>query len=123
MITRYSDLAANERTYLAWIRTSLALIAFGFLLERFDLLVRYFAKSMVQEKIPSIYPLGREAGIILAVLGLVIMVLSTIRFTVTTNRIRSESPEIYSFKSVLFTGIVFILLALFVLLFITRFLF
>ena len=123
MITRYSDLAANERTYLAWIRTSLALIAFGFLLERFDLLVRYFAKSMVQEKIPSISPLGREAGLILVVLGLVIMVLSTIRFTVTTHRIRSESQEIYSFKSVLLTGVIFILLALFVLLYISRFLF
>jgi len=120
MITRYSDLAANERTYLAWIRTALALIAFGFLLGRFDLLVRYFAKSMVLEKVPAISPLGRKAGIILAALGLAIMVLSTIRFTVTTRRIRSESVEIYSSKGILFTGIVFILLALCVLLYISR---
>lgn len=28
MITRYSDLAANERTYLAWMGTSLALARF-----------------------------------------------------------------------------------------------
>jgi putative membrane protein len=122
MITRYTDLAANERTYLAWMRTALALIAFGFLLERFDLLLRYFAKSMVQEKIPAISSFGREAGIVLAILGLVIMVISSIRFTVTTKRIRSESQEIYSFKSVLITGGIFILLALFVLLYITRFL-
>jgi putative membrane protein len=122
MITRYTDLAANERTYLAWMRTALALIAFGFLLERFDLLLRYFAKSMVQEKIPAISSFGREAGIALAILGLVIMVISSIRFTVTTKRIRSESQEIYSFKSVLITGGIFILLALFVLLYITRFL-
>jgi len=47
MINRYTDLAANERTYLAWMRTALALIAFGFLLERFDLLVSYFAKSFL----------------------------------------------------------------------------
>ena len=123
MITRYTDLAANERTYLAWMRTALALIAFGFLLERFDLLVRYFAKSMVQEKIPVISPFGREVGIILAILGLVIMVISSIRFTVTTKRIRSESLEVYSFKSVLLTGGIFILLALFVLLYIARFIF
>jgi putative membrane protein len=120
MITRYNDLAANERTYLAWMRTALALIAFGFLLERFDLLLRYFTKSMVQEKIPAISPLGREAGILLAILGLVIMVISSIRFTVTTKRIRSENQEVYSFKSVLLTGGIFILLALFVLLYITR---
>jgi putative membrane protein len=122
MITRYTDLAANERTYLAWMRTALALIAFGFLLERFDLLVRYFAKSMVQEKIPDISPFGRKAGVILAILGLLIMVISSIRFTVTTKRIRSKSQEVYSFKSVLLTGGIFILLALFVLLYITRFL-
>ncbi len=122
MITRYNDLAANERTYLAWMRTALALIAFGFLLERFDLLLRYFAKSMVQEKIPVISPFGREAGVILAILGLLIMVISSIRFTITTKKIRSESQEIYSFKSVILTGGLFILLALFVLLYITRFL-
>jgi putative membrane protein len=122
MITRYNDLAANERTYLAWMRTALALIAFGFLLERFDLLLRYFAKSMVQEKIPVISPFGREAGVILAILGLLIMVISSIRFTITTKKIRSESQEIYSFKSVILTGGIFILLALFVLLYITRFL-
>jgi putative membrane protein len=123
VIPRYSDLAANERTYLAWMRTALALIAFGFLLERFDLVVRYFAKSMVQDKMPPISPLGREAGIILAILGLAIMVISSIRFTVTTDRIRSECQEVYSFKSVLLTGGIFILLAFFVLLYITRVIF
>ena len=122
MITRYSDLAANERTYLAWMRTALALIAFGFLLERFNLLVRYFSKSLVQEKIAAIPPIGRNEGIILAILGLVIMVISSVRFTITTKKIRSESQEVYSIQSVLLTGGIFILLALFVLLYITRFL-
>lgn len=122
MITRYSDLAANERTYLAWMRTALALIAFGFLLERFDLLVRYFAKSITDGKIPMTSPLGREAGIILTFLGLLIMLLSTGRFVRTTRLIRSESQETYGIGSVLVTGVIFILLALFVLLYITRFL-
>ena len=38
MIQRYSDHAANERTFLAWVRTSIAIMAFGFLVEKFDLL-------------------------------------------------------------------------------------
>ena len=29
MISGYSDHAANERTFLAWIRTGIAVIAFG----------------------------------------------------------------------------------------------
>ena len=31
MIERYSDHAANERTFLAWVRTAIAIMAFGFL--------------------------------------------------------------------------------------------
>ena len=30
MIKRYSDHAANERTFLAWVRTAIAVMAFGF---------------------------------------------------------------------------------------------
>jgi putative membrane protein len=37
MIPGYSDHAANERTLLAWVRTGIALIAFGFVVEKFNL--------------------------------------------------------------------------------------
>ena len=30
MIERYSDHAANERTFLAWVRTAIAIVALGF---------------------------------------------------------------------------------------------
>ncbi len=123
MIPRYTDLAANERTYLAWMRTALALIAFGFLLARFDLLVHYFTNTMTQGNAPAISPLGRDAGIILSILGIIIMVLSTMRFTVTTRRINSENKEFYSFKSVMLTGGIFILLAVFVLIYVAKLLF
>lgn len=123
MINRYNDLAANERTYLAWIRTSLALIAFGFLLERFDLVVRAFAKSMMDGRLQMTSPLGREAGIVLVAFGLILMLLSTWRFTVTARLIRSAKEEVYGFRAVLLTGGIFILLAIFVLLYVARFLF
>jgi putative membrane protein len=37
MISGYSDHAANERTFLAWVRTGIAMIAFGFVIEKFNL--------------------------------------------------------------------------------------
>lgn len=37
MIPSYSDHAANERTFLAWIRTGLTIMALGFVIERLDL--------------------------------------------------------------------------------------
>jgi putative membrane protein len=37
MIQGYADHAANERTFLAWMRTGVAVIAFGFVIEKFNL--------------------------------------------------------------------------------------
>ena len=37
VIRAFTDHAANERTYLAWVRTGIAVIAFGFVIERFNL--------------------------------------------------------------------------------------
>ena len=39
MIANYTDHAANERTFLAWIRTGLAVTAFGFFLVKLNVLV------------------------------------------------------------------------------------
>ena len=41
MIPGYSDHAANERTFLAWVRTGIAVIAFGFVIEKFNLFRAY----------------------------------------------------------------------------------
>lgn len=39
---------ANERTFLAWIRTSIAIMAFGFVVEKFSLFVRQFSYYLSQ---------------------------------------------------------------------------
>jgi putative membrane protein len=40
----FRDHAANERTLLAWIRTGIALMAFGFAIARFGLFLRQIAQ-------------------------------------------------------------------------------
>jgi inner membrane protein YidH len=52
MITRYSDHAANERIFLAWVRTAIAMMAFGFVIERFDLFLRHVAPLLRNKKSP-----------------------------------------------------------------------
>jgi putative membrane protein len=54
MIKRYSDHAANERTFLAWVRTAIAVMAFGFLIERFDLFLRYIAPQAAQPQLSGL---------------------------------------------------------------------
>jgi hypothetical protein len=46
MIRNFSDHSANERTFLAWVRTAIALMAFGFLAEKFDLFLERAAPSL-----------------------------------------------------------------------------
>jgi len=46
MIKNFSDHSANERTFLAWVRTSVAVMAFGFIVEKFDLFLEIAAPSL-----------------------------------------------------------------------------
>ena len=46
MIRNFGDHSANERTFLAWVRTSIAVMAFGFLVEKFDLFLELAAPSL-----------------------------------------------------------------------------
>jgi putative membrane protein len=67
-IRNYSDHAANERTFLAWVRTAIAVIAFGFLVERFDLF----------------------AGLTLIVMGMATIGVATWRFARTAREIDDQ---------------------------------
>ena len=81
MITRYSDHAANERTYLAWVRTAIAVMAFGFLVEKFDLFLEIGARSLGgQPPSRGNAAVGDAAGLLLIVLGGAMMGVATVRF-------------------------------------------
>lgn len=120
MIKQFNDLSANERTYLAWLRTSLALIAFGFMLERFDLFLQMFAKSVPGERVLHSGVFGRDAGIGMVGMGIVVILLSTSRFMSSVRRIRSEREESYDTRGVLALGAVFFILAILILLYISK---
>ncbi len=81
MIEHYSDHAANERTFLAWIRTAIAVMAFGFLVERFDLFLQIAGQTLARKALsPTGQLVGNVAGLILIALGAATIVLATWRF-------------------------------------------
>ena len=94
MIERYTDHAANERTFLAWVRTSIAIMAFGFLVEKFDLFLEFASKSLAA-RMPSVggQLIGNIAGLLLIALGGATMVLAIIRFRQTALDIDSEETR------------------------------
>jgi putative membrane protein len=81
MIERYSDHAANERTFLAWVRTAIAIMAFGFVVEKFDLFLRLAGAQAEAKTLPGGHSfLGDIAGLALIVLGGAMMVFAALRF-------------------------------------------
>jgi putative membrane protein len=92
MITRYSDHAANERTFLAWVRTAIAMMAFGFVIERFDLFLRYVAPPAAQQEItPHGGAFANAAGLAFIVLGIALIALAGWRFVQTAKDIDSDN--------------------------------
>ncbi|MDK2957708.1 MAG: putative rane protein [Desulfovibrionales bacterium] len=72
-------LHANERTYLAWCRTCVALLAFGFVLEKF----RYFAKIMQLENVHALDKDLSVLGLSMFIVGVVLLAVATWRFIKT----------------------------------------
>ncbi len=120
MIKSYSDHAANERTYLAWVRTGIAIIAFGFVLERFDIFLHTITQSLGKLPEAGLSHGGREAGFALVVAGLVTLGISTWRFVTTSRHISSEQIVPYNTRGALALGGFIIVLGFFILLYIGR---
>lgn len=106
MIPRFTDHAANERTYLAWVRTAIAIMAFGFLVERFDLFLAYLGRSGAASASATAGTLSLAAahhhlhaaqvvGLALIALGVVIIFSATVRFLHHRKTIASEDEVGY----------------------------
>lgn len=73
-----SDYLAAERTFLAWIRTGIALMGLGFVLARFGLFLREFNRIELSTP-PKSNPISLAIGIALILLGVATCLLSMLR--------------------------------------------
>jgi len=95
MINRFLDHTANERTYLSWIGTSIAIMAFGFVIERFDIFISYVARMMGGSTVIKSSYTANIAGIGLIFFAALLILVSTIRFIMYKKAIDSEKTLPY----------------------------
>ncbi|MCS4541379.1 MAG: DUF202 domain-containing protein [Euryarchaeota archaeon] len=83
---------ANERTFLAWVRTSVAIMAFGFIIERFDIFLQQLAILGGIKKLPPTPSMDIPSilGIALVIVGAIIMLLAAYRFLMIKRQIEAD---------------------------------
>jgi putative membrane protein len=99
---------ANDRTVLAWLSASSAIMAFGFVVIKFSLVATYFMPvgGLTPEKANSGYAV---LGVALNVMGLITMGLSLQRYLETRRQLR-KGCYAHSARSLIFTaGMIFMI--------------
>ena len=100
MIANYTNHAANERTFLAWIRTGLAVAAFGFFLIKLNIFVDAIGGGSVPQ-LPvegagaAVEGATRYAGLAMVAIGIAVITRSGFAFERTRRAIdRDEVVQI-----------------------------
>ncbi|MBV9689256.1 MAG: DUF202 domain-containing protein [Ktedonobacteraceae bacterium] len=109
------DHLANERTFLAWIRTALATITFGFVIERFGLLLRELG-SKQQEVLLFSFPFSAVVGVSLTLLGIAPIVVALLNFLHIRVAIDTETfhpPTHFAILLTVLTSLIGLLLAVY----------
>ena len=75
-----SDHLANERTFLAWMRTSIALMGFGFVVVKFTLSMKQLSLVLSGEITIPNRGYSAAIGILLVALGAVMALLAFLRY-------------------------------------------
>jgi putative membrane protein len=88
---RARDHLANERTFLAWVRTGVATIIFGFAIGRFSIALREFMKF--EGRSTATPGLTTWLGIISTVGGVMLILAGLRRYRITKLQLDSDSFE------------------------------
>ncbi len=75
-----SDHLANERTFLAWVRTSIALMGFGFVVVKFSLFVRQLSIAVTGHSFTPVTGFSGVIGFCLVGIGAVAALIGYLRY-------------------------------------------
>lgn len=87
-VDKIRDHLANERTFLAWIRTSISIIVFGFVVAKFGITLREFL--LVQNHVVKGSGASLSIGVGFMTMGIFLAPLALIRYRITMRHIDTE---------------------------------
>ena len=103
---------ANERTFLAWIRTSIGIMAFGFVVEKFALFMKQmpflFGETVDVKVIPPTHGYSAILGIFLVGLGALMGLLAFIRYKKVEKQLNENMWQPSSVLDAILTIAVFV---------------
>ncbi len=91
------DRSANERTFLSWMRSAIALMGFGVVIVRF---------RVVQIPPPHRHGTGWKLGLIFSLVGLATVLISTGKYFIVRRQIDEHTYEPSDWLIFLFSGAV-----------------
>jgi putative membrane protein len=98
---------ANERTFLAWIRTCIGIMAFGFVVEKFALFIKQMSlilgKADIENASPPSHGYSAIVGIFLVGLGTLMVLLAFVRYKKVERQIDEDTYQPSSILYILLT--------------------
>ena len=110
-----SDHLANERTFLAWVRTSIGIMAFGFVVVKFSLFIKQISLLLQKNAIVLQRGYSSVIGILLVVVGAAVLLFSFIRYKRTEKQLSEASYNPSSTLILLLTIVILIISILLIL--------
>jgi putative membrane protein len=89
--TKLREHLANERTFLAWVRTSIALVGLGFVIVKFALFLKEIAVLFQDEKIPASEGFSAIIGVIIVAFGVALYPFAFFQYKKVEKQINSQS--------------------------------
>lgn len=104
-----NDLLANERTFLAWVRTSVGIMTLGFVVVKFSLFVKQLSVVVGKEYEQHPHNYSSAMGIFLVAAGGITSMLAYIGYRRTERQLKEGKYEHSSILINLLTGFIFLM--------------
>ena len=103
-----TDHLANERTFLAWVRTSIGIMAFGFVVVKFSLFIKQISLILGKENVIQNRGYSAIVGIVLVAVGTLTSIFSYLRYRQSEKQINGGRYKHSTLLITIITAFIFI---------------